>query len=264
MFRTLAASAAVLLAAPVWAQSPFDGTWKADLSAATVEAKPNEFGIKDGVYSCTTCLPSAYSVKADGAFHPVKDRPYYDEVAVTVVDPRTVTYQFRKAGKVVAQASQAVSTDGATLAMKSRNTANGAGAPIESESLLTRVGPAPAGAHAASGQWKAAPAASASDAALTFDIKVDGDRLHFATPGMGESLDATFGGPAVQVTGDPGKTMTKAERLAPNAIRLTDMQLGKVTNVATYTVSEDGQTIAGEWRDPRDGATGKVLARKQP
>ena len=81
---------------------------------------------------------------------------------------------------------------------------------------------------------------------------------------MGESLDATFGGPFVVNAGDPGKTMTKAERLAPDIIRLTDMQLGKVTGVSTYTVAADRQTITSEWTDPRDGAKGSTVARKQP
>lgn len=253
---------ALLLATPAWAQSPFDGTWKVDLASASVDAKPNAFTIRDGTYACASCLPP-FSVKADGAFHAVKDRPYWDEIAVSAADPRTVTYQYRKNGKVVGRSAQALSADGNSLSVKSHNTNNGAGTPIESEATLVRVGPAPAGAHAASGEWKAAPATSASDAALTFAISVEGDMLHLRTPGMNESLDATFGGPFVVNAGDPGKTMTKAERLAPNVIRLTDMQLGKVTGVSTYTVSADGQTITSEWTDPRDGSKGRTTARKQ-
>jgi hypothetical protein len=99
---------------------------------------------------------------------------------------------------------------------------------------------------------------------LTLTIKIDGDRFSMSSPGMGESLQATFGGPFLVNAGDPGKTMTKAERLAPNVIRLTDMQLGKVTQIATYyTVAADGATIAGEWQDPRDGSKGRFVARKQ-
>lgn len=263
MFRTVVATAAVLLATPALAQSPFDGTWKADLSTASVDSKPNEFMLKDGTYSCTTCIP-AYSVKADGQFHPVKDRPYWDEVAVSAPDARTISYQYRKGGKVVAQTAQVLSEDGGTLNIKAHNTNNGAGTPVDYAATLTRAGPAPAGAHAASGQWKAAPAATASDAALTFTMKVAGDHFNFVSPGMGESLDATFGGPYVLNAGDPGKTMTKAERLAPNVIRLTDMQLGKVTQVATYTVAPDGNSITAEWTDPRDGSKGRTVARRQP
>lgn len=261
---TLAAAALVAVAAPAVAQSPFDGTWKADLTSASVEAKPNETEIKNGVFSCASCLPTPYSVKADGAFHAVKGRPYWDEIAVTVVDERTVGFQYRKDGKVVGRSATALSSDGNTLSIKSSNTNNGAGAPIETTATSTRVGPAAAGAHATSGQWKSVPATSASDAALTFTLKVEGDTLHMRSPGMGESLDATFGGPFVVNAGDPGKTMTKAERLAPNVIRLTDMQLGKVTGVSTYTVSADGQTITSDWTDPRNGAKGSTVARKQP
>ncbi|WP_374942538.1 hypothetical protein [Sphingomonas sp.] len=265
MIRLLPFCTAVVLAAaaPAAAQSPFDGTWKSDLSAASVTARPNEFQIKDGTYSCASCLPAAYSVKADGAFHAVKDRPYWDAVSVSVVDDHTIAYQFRKGGKVIARNTQAVSPDGNTLSVKGVATANGAGTPIETAAVLTRAGPAPAGAHAASGQWKAAPAASVSDAALTFTLRIDGDMLHLKSPGMAESLDAKFGGPFVVNAGDPGKTMTKAERLSATAIRLTDMQLGKVTQVSTYTVAPDGASITGDWTDPRDGAKGTFVARKQ-
>ena len=262
MLRTFAFAAA-FLAAPAVAQSPFDGTWRVDLASATVDAKPNEFRLAGGTYACATCLPF-YSVKADGAFHAVRDRPYWDEVAVSAVDPRTIAYRYRKNGTVVSETTQALSADGNSLNIRVRNTNNGAGAAVDSTAMLTRVGPAPAGAHAASGQWKAAPATSSSDAALTFVVKIEGDRLHFASPGMGESLDATFGGPFVLNAGDPGKTMTKAERLAPNVFRLTDMQLGKVTGVTTYTVAADGQTITGDWTDPRNGAKGRTAARRQP
>ena len=267
MLRTFclsAVAACLLVAAPAYADSPFDGTWKADLSSATVDAKPNTFTISKGVYSCGSCLPGAYSVPAEGAFHPVLDRPYWDEVAVATPDARTVTYQFRKGGKVVARVAQVVSDDGKSLSIKSHNINNGAGAPVDTDATLTRVGPAPVGAHAVSGQWKAAPAASASDAALTFAMTIDGDRLHFASPGMGEALDTTFGGPYSLNAGDPGKTMTKAERLSPTAIRLTDMQGGTVTQVSTYTVSADGTTMISEWTDPRDGSKGAVVARRQP
>lgn len=257
------AAALVAAAAPAAAQSPFDGAWKSDLSAASVTARPNEFQIKDGTYSCASCLPAAYSVKADGAFHAVKDRPYWDAIAVDVVDDHTIGYQFRKDGKVISRNTQMLSADGNALSVKSVNTNNGAGTPIETAAVLARVGPAPSGAHAASGQWKATPAASASDAALTFTIRIDGDMLHLKSPGMAESLDAKFGGPFVVNAGHPGKTMTKAERLSPNSIRLTDMQLGKVTQVSTYTAAADGASITGDWTDPRDGSKGTFVARKQ-
>jgi hypothetical protein len=53
----LRACALLLLPAVTLADSPFDGTWKGDLSTATVTAKPDVFLLQDGTYSCKTCTP---------------------------------------------------------------------------------------------------------------------------------------------------------------------------------------------------------------
>ena len=39
------------------AQSPFDGTWKTDLSQAKFSPKPLTFYISQGWYHCVTCDP---------------------------------------------------------------------------------------------------------------------------------------------------------------------------------------------------------------
>lgn len=264
MIRTLPLCTAAFLtfaAVPVMAQSAFDGTWKGDVTSSSVEAKPDQFAISNGVYSCASCLPP-FSVKADGAFHAVKDKPYWDEIAVKVVDASSVQYRYRKGGKEVAHADLGVSADGDTLSIRTSNTNNGGGVPVETTATEARLAAAPAGAHAVSGSWKATPATSVSDAALTMTLKVDADMVHLKSP-LGETLDARFGGDFAVNAGDPGKTMTKAERLSPTSIRLTDMRLGKVVQVSTYTVSADGATLNGEWQDPRDGSKGAFVARKQ-
>ena len=255
------AAALALIAAPAAAQSPFDGTWKGDVTSSAVEAKPDQYLLKDGTYNCASCLPPL-TVKADGAFQAVKDRPYYDHIAIRAVDDRTVKQQYRQAGRVVADATLSLSPDGNTLTVASSNTNNAAGVPIAVTRTQTRIAPTPAGAHAISGSWKAAPASSVSDAGMTVTLKVEGDTLNLTSP-IGETLTAKLGGPYALNVGDPGKTMTKAERLSPNSLRLTDMRQGKVVQVSTYTVSADGTTLNGEWQDPRNGAKGTFVARKQ-
>ena len=47
------------------AQSVFDGTWKIDMNKVDFSKKPDEFVLKNGMYSCKTCAPP-YEVKADG------------------------------------------------------------------------------------------------------------------------------------------------------------------------------------------------------
>ena len=92
MFRALtlcAAAALVAVAAPAAAQSLFDGTWKDDPTASKVESKPDQFEVKDGIYSSSSGLPPL-TVKAGGGFHRMKNRPYWDEIAVLVVNSRTL------------------------------------------------------------------------------------------------------------------------------------------------------------------------------
>ncbi len=67
----------LLLLVPVlaWAQSPFDGTWKVDLSKAKLPKKPDVFLLQNGMYECKTCTPPV-NVKADGQFQKVSGDPY--------------------------------------------------------------------------------------------------------------------------------------------------------------------------------------------
>ena len=261
MLRT-SALLALVIASPALADSPFDGTWKGNPASATLDVKPDEFGIVGGTYSCMTCLPP-FSVKADGAFHPVKDKPYWDELAVRVVDDHGVAYQYRKGGKVVAETTQTVSPDGRTLLNVSSNTNNAAGTKIDYRSTQLRVGAPVAGAHLISGAWKVDPGASqVSDSGVTLTLKVDGGMLHLTSP-LGETLDARIGGAYAPNVGDPGKTMTKVAMPAPNRLVMTDMRGGKVVQIATYTVAADGRTMTSEWHDPRDGSKGTFKIAKQ-
>lgn len=254
---------ALMMATPAFANSPFDGTWKGDPQSGVIDAKPDEFTLKGDSYSCKSCLPTPYSVKADGAFHAVAGRPYWDEIAIKAVDPRTVTFQFRKAGKVVAENRRVVSADGNSTTVTATNTSNAAGTKIEQNTVQARVGTPVAGAHLVSGAWRTDPkSTNVSDNALLLTLKVDGDTLHLTSP-LGETLDAKLGGDYAPNVGDPGKTMTKAALLAPNSLQLTDLREGKVVQVTTYTVSDDGRTINAAWTDPRNGSKGTFKATKQ-
>jgi hypothetical protein len=248
-----------LVAAPAVAQSPFDGTWKGDLASAAVQSKPNSYMIKDGVWRCASCIP-AYSVPADGRSHQVAGKDYWDAVAVSVVDDRTVRFTYSKTGKTIAETTSTVSPDGATVTNVSRDANNGGNVPVESKSVVSRIGAPVAGAHALSGEWKPAPATQVSDAALTMTMKVENGMVHLKS-GLGETLRAKIGGDYALNEGDPGKTMTKVEQPAPNVLKMTDMRGGKVVQVATYTV--EGDRLTANWTDPRNGATGRFVANRQ-
>lgn len=249
-----------LVAAPALAQSPFDGTWKADVSSLQIESKPDSFQLKGGTWNCSSCTPG-YSVPADGAFHAVKGKDYWDEVAFTVVDDRHVKSSYRKGGKVIAENAYSVSADGNTLSIASRNTNNGGNVPIESTGSESRIGTPVADAHLVSGDWKAAPPTSTSDAGMTMTLAVKNGMVHLKS-GLGETLDAKIGGDYALNAGDPGKTMTKVTQPDAKTLTMTDMRAGKIVQTSSYTVGDDGK-LHGTWKDPQSGASGGFVATKQ-
>lgn len=252
---------AVLAAAPAAAQSAFDGTWKADTSSAQFGGKPQSRTLKGGSYTCQTCVP-AYTVKADGSFQPVRNNPYFDAVSVSVVDPSTVNLAYRKAGKETGEETVTISPDGRTATWKGVDRSAANGTPVEYDVQDTRVGTAPAGAHAMSGTWMAKSGGQVSEAALTMTMKTQGDTMTISYP-TGESLTARFGGPAAVVSGDPGKSMVKLVRTGPSSFTSTMTRDGKLMSVATARVSPDGRTLTYRSENKQNGATSQFTAAKQ-
>src|SRR5579871_5383948 len=104
--------ASLLLPAVCLAQNAFVGTWKADVhNNLELPKKPSEYLLAGGVYHCKTCAPP-WSVPADGQDHPVSGHPYFDTVAIKVVDDNTVQETDKKGGKTVTTATYKVSADG--------------------------------------------------------------------------------------------------------------------------------------------------------
>lgn len=235
-------------AAAATSGSPIDGTWKADISSVQFDQKPDEMLLQGGQYSCKSCVPS-FTVAADGAFHPVS-LPYTDSMAVKVVDDHNVTRTSKKGGKQVGETKLSVSPDGNTLTgafTDTSGTQTATGTFVE-----TRVGPAPAGAHAISGQWKPSKLQDFNAAALTFTFKVDGDTLHNSS-GTGQSFDAKFGGPDVPIKGDNAGTTAAVKKTGDNSFEETDKRAGKVVGVFNFSVDANG-VAHGVYENKEDGS----------
>lgn len=107
------------------------------------------------------------------------------------MQPRRSALYGQKGGREVGATKLTVSADGNTLngSFTDMSTSTtGKGSFIE-----TRVGSAPAGAHAVSGQWNPTKLQDVNTEALTFTYRTDGDTLHMSS-GTGQSYDAKFGG----------------------------------------------------------------------
>lgn len=236
--------------------SALTGTWKTDRDSVKFEGKPDEYLLKDGTYSCSTCIPPL-TTAADGQFHPVKDRPYYDSMSVKAVDDKTVEIHRKKGDKEVSSVTLSVGADGNTGSVKFHDaTVTPA---VDGQTALKRVGPAPAGAHAISGQWVPDKINEYSDDALNATYKVEGNKVSWS--GQGQSYEAEIGGPAVPITGDMGGTTVQVTNEG-GGLKETYTRDGKVVNEAVTTLSPDGKSITWVSTDPRDGSKVSGTAQK--
>lgn len=243
MKTSMLAGALAGLLVPAWAmaQSPIDGTWKIDMKQLHLPTKSDVFMLKDGVFDCRTCTP-AYKVKADGADHPVSGHPYYDTVAMTVVDAHTVKEIDKKNGKVVATTTTTVAPDGKTATFQFSDSSDTQGAPVTGKGTLTRTASGPAGSHALSGSWRAASYQNLSDNALRMTFKEEGGSLTMRSP-TGQSYTARLDGTEAPFHGDPGVTSVSVTKAGPHSFVETDKRDGKTVSVDRMTIHPDGRTM---------------------
>lgn len=276
MKRTIAAAlaAASLLALSACSQQPeqtqaeapeaaaaegLEGTWKSDLASTQIEDEPNVYLIKDGQYTCSTCNPPL-TTPADGKFHAVADRPYFDSMAVTVVDDRTVKFERKKGDRDVGRSTATLSADGNTLNVEFAD--KSAATPVTGKASSTRVAAAPAGAHATSGTWKANPASDVSDEGLTFSYDIEGDTIKNRA-GDGTSYEAKIGGPDAPIQGDISGLAVAVTRPSDNTLVETYKRGGKVVGITTLTVGADGK-LSGVFENKMSGSTTRYTANRQP
>src|ERR1039458_4611336 len=124
----LVALAALLMPTLAMAQSVFDGTWKVDMNKVDFPKKPDMFLLQNGMYECKTCTPP-YNVKADGADQSVSGHPYFDSVAIKVVNDHEIEETDKKSGNVVSTSTSTVSPDGKTMAFTFSDSSDTNGGP---------------------------------------------------------------------------------------------------------------------------------------
>jgi hypothetical protein len=251
----------IMICTPALAESPFDGTWKADVKSTQLEEKPIVLDLKDGTYHCRSCTPAAVTVKADGKFHRVTGQPYYDELAVHTVDDRKVKMTSRKAGKVVGETVTEIAADGSTATYSWSNVAPD-GSSFTGKALRKRVAAAAKGAHALSGAWTTMAYDDVSENGTTVSFKVDGDTVHMSTP-AGESYVAKFDGPEVPVTGDLGGTKVKVRKLSDTSFEETNIRDGRVVGISTIEIDPSGKKMQAVYEDKLRGSKMRYTAHKQ-
>ena len=263
MKKLLFVGLAILLLMPVVAaaQSAFDGTWKIDMNKVEFPKKPDVYVLQNGMYECKTCVPP-YKIKADGTDQKVTGHPYYDTVAIKVVNDHQVEETDKKGGKTVGTSSMTVSSDGKTLTFVFSDSSNSNADPVTGKGEATRVAAGPAGSHATSGSWRTTKLQNISDNGVVWTYKVSGDEVTMTTP-TGQSYTAKVNGPQAPFKGDPGTTSVSLKMIGKSALEETDYRSGKAISVTKYVLAPDGKTMKAMWDDKLRGTTGEFTAMKQ-
>jgi hypothetical protein len=244
------------------AQSQFEGTWKVDLSTANFPKKPTVFLLQNGMYECKSCIPPI-AVKADGTDQPVSGQPYYDSVAIKVVNDHGIEETDKKSGEVVTTSTSTVSPDGKTMSFTFNDGSNtNGGPPVTGKGESTLVAKGPAGSHAISGSWRITKIEGVSDNGTVWTYKVSGDEITMTTL-TGQSYTARLDGTDAPEKGDPGITSVSLKMIGKNTLEETDKRDGKVISVSRMTVSSDGKTARIVGEDKLQNTTSTITATKQ-
>ncbi|HXZ81793.1 MAG TPA: hypothetical protein VEG30_17835 [Terriglobales bacterium] len=251
----------VQVALAAWAQSPFDGSWKVDLSKSQPPKKPDVFVLQNGTYTCKTCVPPV-SVKADGSDQPVTGHPYYDTLAIKVVDDHTVEQSMKKGGKPTVSEKDVISADGNTINADWTDSTPTSGGPVTGKTKMTRVAKGPSGAHLISGSWRTEQISDMGDNGLLITFKGTGDGLEMSTP-TGASYSAKLDGKDVPYKGDLGITSVSLKAVSANSIEETDKREGKVISVTKISATPGGKTLTFDVDDKLHNTTSHWVAVKQ-
>lgn len=221
----------------VAAATGIDGTWVIDLASVKMSGKPVDLLLKDGKYSCNSCVPPL-TVAADGAFHAVTGLDYADEFSVKVDSPNQVTTAGKKGGLAMGSTVFTVSADGKTLTRSFTDTSIKGGKPVTGTSTLDRIGDAPAGAHAMSGKWNCGKFENYSAEGLTTTFASTADTLK-VTSADGTSFDAKLDGSDTPITGDPAGATVSVTKTGDNAWHMVTKVKGKEVNSSDMTLDGD-------------------------
>lgn len=221
----------------LFAQTPFDGTWKTNMAQSKLSQEPYVFSVNNGMYDCESCVPKI-NVKADGQDQPVAGQTY-DTIAVQVLDANTIHLTGKKAGKTEFEATRTASQDGKMLTASRTDYPADGSQPFKVEVKWTRVSKGPAGSNATSGSWRIENV-NEDAAALTSTWKSVGDGLSISTP-TGFGWEAKLDGKDCPVKGTYANETVSLKRLGDRSIEVTYKREGKIVTVEKITVSPDGK-----------------------
>ena len=234
-------AALLLWPAVLLGQSPFDGTWVTKLETIQLPQQPESYLLQKDDYECSTCVPKI-KVKADGKDYPVPGSPYFNTIAVRVINPKSIEITEKLAGKTVYSENDTVASDGNTLVEMMVDTAASNGEPMVATETFKRMSAGPTGSSPISGSWQPEKIVGASENGTSVTYRTKGDRLEASNPN-GEGYSAKFDGNEYPIHGLPAHNTVSLQRIDANTIVETDREDGVVHYQVRMTVSPDRKTM---------------------
>lgn len=255
----VAAAATAIVPAICAAQTPFDGTWKTEVSSIDHPAKPVVHVFKDGVYDCKTCVPKV-TVKFDGKDQKLEGDPYADTLAIKIIDKSHLEMIAKKGGKVVSSRKAAISMDTNSMVIEYAVTAPN-GQVVKGATSFARVAYDKTAPHLMSGSWKAIKEERRSDNGLGLTYKTEGKTISMSNP-LGMSYKAEINGADAPVTGDPGYE-TVSVKVSKNVLEESFKRGGKQVMATRFQALPNGKEAKVDWIDYISRLNGNHLMKKQ-
>jgi hypothetical protein len=233
------AAALFALAGPASAEGPFDGKWVSDLKTQDASGLMDDYLVADGAYACRSCDPPR-GYRADGKLRPIGGDPEIASESVTILSPRAILT--REISPVrVREVTMTVALDNRTATYVAIDKRTDVPGRLRTEYVAERVAPAPAGAHLVSGKWRGLRYVSVPMSFRLKEFRQDGDRLTVSSP-RGGAYSAILDGPYAPLNAS-GTIQVAFKRTSPRTITETFKDGDKVSQVRTYTLSQDGRAL---------------------
>ena len=244
----------------LFAQNPFDGTWKTNMAESKLSQKPYVYSVNNEMYDCESCVPKINNVKADGQDQPVTGQTF-DTIAVQVVDANTIHITTKKAGKPVSDQIRTASPDGKMMTLSITNYPADGSQPYKVEVKFMRASKGPAGSNATSGSWHIQNL-NEDAAGLTSAWKGAGDGMSMST-GTGTSWEAKLDGKENPVKGTYANETVSLKKLGDRSIEVTYKRDGKLYSIEKITVSPDGKKMTTVADNKQTGRVSTYIDEKQ-
>jgi hypothetical protein len=227
------------LAAPtlLLAASPWDGTWKLDLSKSHFEGQ--SFTYSKGANGMWHIKAGnvAYDFGMDGKPYPTVDAD--DTVAATMKGDHTIRFENGFKGKVMSVTEETLSADGKTITDHSTGTRPD-GSKIDETTVSTRV----SGGPGFIGTWKSTKVST--DHASTYNISTAADgTLTWDIPDYKNTYKGKPDGVPTQLSGPtvPSGLMMSTKKVSPTELTYTITMKGKTLDEGHVVLVDGGKAM---------------------